>query len=313
MTDLPRHARAILNGGTLCYLAAPSAAGPHVTPVVFVLDGGRVWGTTGRGTTKAKLWRRRPVAGGLVGHGDRWLTFRGRVTLYDALDPSTWAASLRRGPRVASASARFSLKNARFFAGYARDVTRVPLAWTPPGRVIFSIDLSAGVVLAEGEVIERWGPWPDRVEGLKAFRPAAPGLSEDRLPQGIRELLLEPGAATVAIDGEAGPVVLPAEWRGTGGTLYARVPADVLSLAGVPRETRASLVVDQASAWRAARMRGVLLRGPSSAYVGEEVASGRGELERETGGLATGAAAVRIRPHSAVWWSGWTSGTVKRP
>ena len=313
MTSLPRAARTILNEGTLCYLAAPSPVGPHVTPVVFVLDGGRLWGTTGRGTTKASLWRREAVAGGLVGLGSRWLSFRGPVTLYDALDPSTWAASLRRGPRVASASARFSLKNARFFAGYARDATRVPLAWTPPARVIFSIDLSAGALLDSGTVLERWGSWSRSVEGMRSFRRAEPGLSEERLPEEAGELLREPGEGTVGIAGENGPVVLPARWSGSAGTVYARVPAAILSLAGVRRETPASLVVDRASGWRAAKMRGVLLRGPSACYVPDALTTGRGELEKQAGELSPGEAVFRIRPRSAVWWSGWTSGTVKRP
>ena len=313
MSSLSRAARAILNEGTLCYLAAPSAAGPHVTPVVFVLDGGRVWGTTGRGTTKAKLWRAEPVAGGLVSHGDRQLAFRGPVTLYDALDPSTWSASLRRGPRVASASARFSLKNARFFAGYARDATRVPLAWTPPARVIFSIDVAAGAVLAGTEVRERWGTWAGAVDGLKAFRMAAPGLSLGALPESVRDLLGEFGEGMIGVSGELGPVVLPAAWRRAEDALYARVPSAPLALAGATRETPASLVVDQASSWRAARMRGVLLRGPASVYRAGEVTSGRAQLEALSGEPRAGDTVVRIRPRSAVWWSGWTSGTVRDP
>jgi hypothetical protein len=313
MSSLPRAARDILNEGTLCYLAAPSPAGPHVTPVVFVLDGGRVWGTTGRGTTKAKLWRREPVAGGLVRHEERLLAFRGPVTLYDALDPSTWGASLRRGPRVASASARFSLKNARFFAGYARDATHVPLSWTPPARVIFSIDISSGALLAGSEVEDRWGRWADAVEGMKAYRSAAPGLSSEQLPEAVRDLLSEPGQGVLGLDAELGPVVLPAAWSGSGGTLHARVPSSALALAGMKREALASLVVDRASAWRAARMRGVLLRGPSSVYVADDIKTGRGELETQAGPLSSDAAVIRIRPRSAVWWSGWTSGTVRRP
>jgi nitroimidazol reductase NimA-like FMN-containing flavoprotein (pyridoxamine 5'-phosphate oxidase superfamily) len=313
MSSLSREARAILNEGTLCYLAAPSPAGPHVTPVVFVLDGGRVWGTTGRGTTKAKLWRTEPVAGGLVSHGDRQLAFRGPVTLYDALDPSTWSASLWRGPRVASASARFSLKNARFFAGYARDATHVPLAWTPPARVIFSIDVAAGAVLDGSKVRERWGTWADAVEGMKAFRTAAPGLSHERLPESVRDLLGESGEGVIGLAGELGPVVLPAAWRRSKDALYARVASEPLALAGPRRETSASLVVDRASAWRASRMRGVLLRGPASVYRPDEMTRGRAQLEAHAGDLAAGGSAIRIRPRSAVWWSGWTSGTVRNP
>lgn len=313
MNSLPGAARRILNEGTLCYLAAPSPAGPHVTPVVFVLDGGRVWGTTGRGTTKAKLWRREPFAGGLVGSEGRWLAFRGPVTLYDALDPSTWPASLRRGPRVASASLRFSLKNARFFAGYARDVTRVPLAWTPPGRVIFSIDVAAGAVLGEGTVLERWGSWGEGIAGLRSFRQASPGLAGDGLPDEVRDLLDDPGGGTVALPGPGGPVVLPARWSRSGGAFFARLPASLLSLAGSGEEGTASLVVDRPSAWRAAKMRGLLLRGPASVYLPSEVRSGRAELRAQVEELPDDAVVIRIRPRSIVWWSGWASGTVRRP
>ena len=314
MTALSRDARTILNEGTLCYLAAPSPAGPHVTPVVFVLDGGRIWGTTGRRTTKAKLWRSEAVAGGLVGLGERWLAFQGPVTMYDALDPGTWPASLLRGPRVASASVRFTMKNARFFAGYARDVTRVPLAWTPPGRVVFSIDVTSGALLAGRTVLERWGPWGEGVVGLKSFRPATPGLSEELLPEDLRPMLKRPGEGVVGIPTGAGPVVLPAHWGGGHGSFFVRLPATILSLAGNGKANGdAALVVDQASRWRAAKMRGVLLRGPASVYRSSDLKAGRRELREAAGELADDDAVVRIRPRSVVWWRGWASDTVKRP
>jgi len=311
MSSLPTEARRILNEGTLCYLGAPSPAGPHVTPVVYVLDGGRVWGTTGRGTTKAKLWRKQPVAGGLVGLEGRWLAFRGPVTLYDALDPGTWPASLRRGPRVASASVRFAMKNAKFFAGYARDVTRVPLAWTPPGRVVFSIDLKSGAILTEDGVLESWGPWGESATGLKAYRSSSRGLSEDRLPKDLRSLLKERGEGVVGLSSPRGPAILPSRWSGSGGVFFARLPARILALAGDGGRGDASLVVDRASAWRAAKMRGVLLRGPASVYLPGELRAGRAELRREVGDLTERDGAIRIRPRTAVWWSGWASGTVR--
>lgn len=309
--SLSADARSILDEGTLCYLAAPSSAGPHVTPVVYVLDRDRIWGTTGRGTTKAKLWRGEPIAGGLVRVGGRSLAFRGAVSLYDALDPTTWAASVRRAPAVARASARFSLKNARFFAGYARDVARVPLAWTPPGRVVFSIDLDAGVLIDGTETIERWGSWGDRIDGAKAFRSAAPGLDAEALPEELGDLLGTEGEGMLGIAGPDGPSVLPVTWRANGGAVYARTAASILALTAASGQAPAALVVDRASAWRAAKMRGVLLRGPATAYVRPR--SGRAELERVAGTLGEDDGVVRIRPRTAVWWSGWASGTVRRP
>jgi nitroimidazol reductase NimA-like FMN-containing flavoprotein (pyridoxamine 5'-phosphate oxidase superfamily) len=133
------------------------------------------------------------------------------------------------------------------------------------------------------------------------------------LPEDIRDLLTESGAGVVGVVGERGPVVLPATWRRTSGTLYARVPASSLALAGPKRDASASLVVDRASAWRAAMMRGVLLRGPASVYVAGEVTAGGAELETHAGRLEAGDSVIRIRPRSAVWWSGWSSGTVRNP
>jgi hypothetical protein len=256
------------------------------------------------------------------------------VTLYDALDPGTWPASIRRGPRVASASVRFSLKNARFFAGYARDVTRVPLAWTPPGRVIFSIDIASGAVLDRHEVVERWGSWGSGIRGLKTFRSANQGLSSARsanqglssarsakqglssteLPEEVRRLLEDPGPGTLALPGPDGPTVLPVTRTAGDGELFAKLPVDHLSLAGVEAgDSLASLVIDRASTWRAADMVGILLRGSASTFVAGEVRSGRAKLAAAVGELADGEAVVRVRPRSAVWWRGWASGTVRRP
>jgi hypothetical protein len=316
MSGLPDAAREVLERGVLCYLAAPSPAGPHVTPVVYVLDGDRVWGTTGRGTTKARRWRRESVAAGLVRHGDRWVAFRGMVTAYDALDPSTWGDSLRRAPQVAVASARFTLKNARFFAGYARDAARVPLAWTPPARVVFSVDLDAGAVLEGDGVAERWGRWGRGVEGRSGYRVLRGGLPDGGLPDGVRALLGRSGRGALGIEGAPGSLVLPARWARSGGTFLIVLPRPLLALAGAPSEGRASLVVDHVSTWRAAEMRGLLLRGESDVFVPEAARTGRQALLRAAaaaGEVPADPAVVRLRPRSAVWWEGWSSGTVGRP
>jgi hypothetical protein len=291
VAELPPAAREILDRGTLCYLGAPSPRGPHVTPVVFVLERGRVWGTTGRRTTKARRWRSHPVAGGLVRLENRAVGFRGSVTLYDALRPGTWPASVLRAPSLTLASLRFSRKNARFFAGYARDVTRVPLAWTPPARVIFSLDLQDGAIFEDGRLVDQWGTWQPKADAgpRRASIPQAESLNEDALPQEVRVLLGPSGEGVLGLAGRRGPVVLPATWDREEGGFRAAVDPSVL--AGTETRSRGGLVVDRASKWRAAEMSGVLLRG---------------EAEVKRG-------AVHLRPDTAVWWRGWASGTVGRP
>jgi hypothetical protein len=314
MSRLPPAAREVLTRGVLCYLAAPSPSGPHVTPVVFVLDGDRLWGTTSRGTTKAGRWRVDPVAGGLVRAGEHALVFRGVVMLYDALDPSTWPDSLARAPRVARASLKFTVKNARFFAGYTRDVARVPLAWTPPARVLFSVDIDAGALLENDRVTERWGTWGRQVAGHRAYRRLAATLPRSRLPDGIRDLVGRTGGGTLGLDGRHGPVVLPARWTRSAEIFLAVVPRRMMALAGGAEDRPASLVIDQTSSWRASRMRGVLLRGDAAVFDLGEVGHGRRALADALSAidpLPDHPAVVRLRPRSAVWWAGWSSGTVR--
>jgi nitroimidazol reductase NimA-like FMN-containing flavoprotein (pyridoxamine 5'-phosphate oxidase superfamily) len=311
MIVLPDEVRTILDDGVLCHLAAPSPVGPHVTPVVYVRDGDSLWGTTGRGTTKAARWRRDPSAGGLISVGDMAVTFRGRVTLHDALDPSTWWASVARAPQLARASARFTLKNRRFFAGYARDAAHVPLAWTPPARVVFSVDLQAAAVLDRGRVRERWGSWSRGISGVETFRRSTVRLRP--LPDDVAELLGRNGWGTLGVDGRHGPVVVPCRWVRSGGTFHAVVSGATLALAGTTSGPNGSVVIDHASTWRAAKMKGVLLRGPATVFVPEEVRSGAralAEVIERAGAPPDDPAVVRIRSGTAVWWSGWSSGTV---
>jgi Pyridoxamine 5'-phosphate oxidase len=318
VTSLPEEARRILGEGTLCYLAACAPTGLHVTPVVFALDGRRLWATTARRAVKARAWKRDPRAAGLVRLGDRAVSFRGAVTLYDSLDPLTWPASILRGPVLARAWTRFSLKNARFFAGYARDAHRVPLSWTPPGRVVVSIDLDHGVVLdlAGGEVVDRWGRWGASVAGRASFRTASrPALSELRIPDELQRVLGSAGIGALGIEAPLGPVVLPTRWAELNGDHVAVLPRAFLALGQVEARVPVALLLDRASAWRAAQMRGVLLRGEGDVYLPDEVSSGRRSLMRlaaHADPLPPDPAVVHLRARSAVWWEGWSSGTVIR-
>jgi hypothetical protein len=315
---LPHSAERLLRQGQLCYLAANGPLGPHVTPVVFALHAGRLWGTTARQTVKARTWRRDPRASGLVRAGPHALSFRGAVTTYDALNPGTWAAIVRGAPAVARASARFTFKNAPFFAGYAMDARRVPLSWTPPGRVLFSVEIEDGTVLepSTARVVERWGRWGGRAVSREEFRASRGRLPDGDVPLGVQEAVGEAGEGVLALDGRGGPTVLPVRWTRSAadGAYYAVLPRRFLALAGSGFE-RVGLVVDRASRWRAADMRGLLLRGPAEGYVLPRVGTGRESLARRArraGPLPDEPAVVRLRPDVVVWWKGWASGTVAR-
>ncbi|HEY3036685.1 MAG TPA: pyridoxamine 5'-phosphate oxidase family protein, partial [Streptosporangiaceae bacterium] len=138
---LPREVADLLRDGALCYLTARTPRGMHVTPVVFAVWDDALWVTTARRSVKARAWRADPQVAGLVRTPAGSAAFGGTVRPYDLLDPSTWRSSLVNAPRITAAAVAFTRRNARFFAGYAVDANKVPLAWTPPGRVFARLDM----------------------------------------------------------------------------------------------------------------------------------------------------------------------------
>lgn len=326
LRPLPGPAADVLANGVLCHLAVQTSSGPHVTPVVYAVHASRLWVTTARRSVKARAWRRDPRVSGVVREGSLALSFLGRVASYDLLDPGTWLPSALAAPTLTLAAARFTARNARFFAGYAVDARRVPLAWTPPGRVFAGIDLDVAAVLdtASGRVVHSWG-WPmgarRELPSRSAF-PRAPRRAGPLagVPSEVRERVGDAGDATVSAMAPGGwPVVLPARWVADDGLAVAVLPRSFLDLVAPEGVTVAAAVtIDRASAWRARAMTGVLLRGDAGVIVPRRLRSGIRAAAAwiDRAGAAVDldeAALLALRPRSAVWWRGWASGTVAAP
>ena len=315
---VPAPVRRLLEQGELCHVAAVTPQGPHVTPMVFATAGDRVWVTTSRGSVKARAWRADPRVAGLVRAGGLAVCFAGTVTTYDLLDPDSWGRSLREGVLIALASARFTRKNARFFAGYAVDAHHVPFAWTPPGRVFAEFTIERSVVLEDQSVVSAWGDWGTEVRGASSFRAARTGDRPlARLPGVVASGLGTSGAGALGLSTSEGPVVLPARWLADGAAVYAALPEEVLALADLIDPTvPAALQVDRASWWRAREMVGAMVRGKGEVAVVDRLNSGTRSAQAILTGAGLerrGAALVRVRPERLVWWRGWSSGTVTLP
>ncbi len=323
MTDpVPWSARRILHQGVQCYVAVRTASGPHLTPVVYVFDGGRVWLTTSRRSVKARTWKRDRTVGGLIRAGEQSMTFRGRVRTYDAIDPLSWPAATVGGPWLIRAATRFTFKNARFFAGYAVDAGRVPLAWSPAGRVFARVGLADGWVVSEdGALVEEWG---DHAPPAARFRRSFHELPRVRgvdlgVPAKIRRALGASGTGALALQpDDPEPLVLPVRWRRVAaeGAFDAVVPRGLAELSGAGPEVPAALTLDHASAWRASAMSGMVLRGSAALYAPGETRRGSAELRDRirlagtTEDAVDDAVLIRLRPSRVVWWLGWSSGTV---
>jgi hypothetical protein len=322
----------VLEEGAFCAVVTSTPHGPHCTPLVFAYSGGRLWLTTSRGSVKARGWKADPAVAGLVRHGDLSVIFAGSVKSYDALDRNTWGAAVAGATSIARATGRFSKKNARFFAGYTMDARQVPLAWTPPGRVFVGIDLDRTALADDDGVQEGRGRWGGETISHNTFRrvKAADGVMDangvtgangvigerspfSELPANVREELEPGGGASLALSGARGPVVLPVRWLAEGGSLYAALPEDTLSLADAGPDAPAALTIDRASAWRAREMVGAMVQGTASLYVLDQLGSGAKTARAIASSIHPSAGAlVRITPSRLVWWKGWTSGSADK-
>ena len=310
---IPSGAGRVLDEGLLCYLAARTPWGPHLTPLVYAAHGSRLWVTTSRRSVKARAWRTDPSVGGLVRAGDRALAFVGSVRAHDLLDPATWVASARSAPAITLAAGVFTVRNARFFAGYAVDAPRVPLAWSPPGRVFAEIRLRSAALFGDG-IGRRWGVRTRRVRGEPTFRARRSAMDPlEGVPDDVRELVGGGGEAALALEGPGGVWVVPARWAIDRATLYAAVSDAALALVGGGPALSGAIAVDHASSWRAREMAGAMVRGRAEVFAPVELRSGRRSAARLMGGMGVDPARgilVRMIPSRVVWWRGWSGGTV---
>jgi nitroimidazol reductase NimA-like FMN-containing flavoprotein (pyridoxamine 5'-phosphate oxidase superfamily) len=303
----------VLDQGPFCAVATSTPRGPHCTPLVFAASAGRLWLTTSRRSVKARAWKVDPSVAGLVRHGDMAVTFTGTVKTYDALDRGTWGAAVAGATSIARATAGFSRKNARFFAGYALDAKQVPFAWTPPGRVFVGIDLERTALLDRDGVQEGRGRWAGEAGSHPTFRRSSQGIDVlVRLPAEVGERIGREGDAVLTLVGARGPVVLPVRWRAEAHALYAALPSDTLALAGAEPDAPAALTIDVASVWRARDMVGALFQGSASCFVGDRLGSGAKTARSLAASIHPGAdALVRLQASRVVWWKGWSSGNAE--
>lgn len=318
ISPLPGEVGAVLDDGAFCHVAVRTPRGIHLTPVVYAVHGSALWLTTARRTVKARTWRSDPRVAGMVRSGRGTVTFLGTVRTYDLLARRTWPESLARAPRLTLAALAFSRRNARFFAGYAVDARKVPLSWTPPGRVFVEVRLEAAALLRDGAGAPATWSWPGSgMRSRAAFRRGSPdGEFVAELPRDVRTQVDRPGPAALALDGGAGPVVLPAWWVREGPSVYAALPGPAAALAGAGPQAPAALTVERASRWRASAMAGLLLQGNATVHAASRLRSGRRSaqtLALRAGLLEEDPVVVRVAADRAVWWKGWAAGSSVLP
>jgi hypothetical protein len=215
-----------------------------------------------RGTVKARAIARDRRVGAMVRLGDRAVVVRGRARLVDPLT----LRGMRSLVDLPFAATGFLGRNLRDTAGV---IAARPAPTLPVSRVGVALDVSAGMLLDGDDLILQWGTWPagDPPSGDEARHP---------LPDNVR---MKPGTpVTVGWDSSAGPIALPARWRGD----HAQASAAALGLAGVSAPGPACITAARSGS-RLDSKRGVLISGE---------------------GFADAGGAVAIDPRRVTWWRG---------
>ena len=239
MLSLTHEMRSVLNEARQCHVAIVTKDGPHVTPELYAVARDTLWFAVAATTLKARVLPDLPRAGAIVRAGGRSVLLSGQVRTYDVRSPADVGRAVR-DTDVARALAGFVLRNAGDLAAFARDTVTGRLGIrVPPRRVLVRLRPTRAALLDGTAVRAAVGDWPGRP------------------PETTGEALRGTRYAVVGWLGPDGPVALPARWD----EQCAYVPAAAASLAGLPREAPACVVVDDYGRPGPAAKSGRLLRG----------------------------------------------------
>ncbi|MET0728179.1 MAG: hypothetical protein ABWZ76_07750 [Acidimicrobiales bacterium] len=266
---------AVLDGTSSVYVAIRTQSGPHLTPELFTVSGGRVLCLTSVVTLKARRARTEPIVAICAWHGDRALTALGDVEVIDPAVPTSVLAAPGTALQSPLGVARFLRDNAAEMTGAAIDLVAGRLGRPiPPHRVILAIKPVAATISENGDVTmsDGWDLDPDPVddgepdaadEGDDDGEPDAADEGEAvdlrALPDGLATLAVAGPAAVGWMRPDGTPLALPAMWDPA--RREALVPEAVFDLgAGVDRGP-ACVTFDAWSGYGPSGKQGVMLRG----------------------------------------------------
>jgi hypothetical protein len=276
----------VLEEADVVHVAVAAPNGPHVTPAVFDVDGGRLWFVTPRRSVKAKVIARRRRVGGLVQLGERSVVFGGRGRIVDPLT-ARGVFSLDRMLDLPFAAAGYLGRHA---IGTVLDHEAPTLAIS---RVLVSIDIRRLALLDGWSVIEQWGRWSPSDLLLRGTPP--PGTMPDlrAVPPGVRNLLTDDAPVVLGWQSISGPLALPARWRAATNQLETSAEAMVLAAAA---SAGPACITAEHSRYRLRSKRGLLVAGDGHARL-----SGDGPV-----------AHVAVDARRTTWWIGEDGRTIRQ-
>jgi hypothetical protein len=274
-----RRVAEVLDEAAVLHVAVSARRGPHVTPTVFDVDGGRLWFVTPRRSVKARVIARRRRVGGLVQLG-RWaVMLGGRARIVDPLT-ARGVFSPGRLLDLPFAATGYLSRNHRHAIGTILDHEAPTLALS---RVLVSIDIRSMALLEGAAVIEAWGRW-DRSDLLLRGAPPAVGAPDlSSVPPTLRNLLADGAPVVLGWQSLTGPLALPARWQAATGEM--ETSGEAMVLAAAASGSRACVTAERSRA-RLNSKHGILLTGDGHAR------------------LDGPAARVTLDARRTTWWTG---------
>jgi hypothetical protein len=238
------------------------ASGPVVTLQAGVDFAGYFWTTTSRSAAKVNALLRFPIASVLVRKSDSWVLRAGRGVVIDPAHPSK---AVRELPIFALAGTALALITARYpeqLLGYVADAATTPQAWKLHNRVLIAVRHDDELAWTDdGTITEQSARFDaDATAHRVATRPQLAGPSVRHV--GEAAVLDVDGACWLGLDSDAGPLVLPGEWKAARSAVG--VPSGVLAAVQAHLPGRACITIDRSEFLRPSEKTGIIARGDAS-------------------------------------------------
>lgn len=238
------------------------ASGPVVTLQAGVDFAGYFWTTTSRNAAKVGALHRFPIASVLVRQSDSWVLRAGHSVV---IDPAHPCHAVRELPVFALAGTALALIGARYpeqLIGYVADAATTPKAWKLHNRVLIAVRHDDELAWTdEGTITEQSARFNSDAEARRAA--ARPHLARPSVRHiGQAALLDVDGTCWLGLDSDAGPLVLPGQWKAARSTVG--VPSGVLAAVHAHLPGRACITIDRSESRRPSEKTGIIARGNAS-------------------------------------------------
>lgn len=263
----------VLDGTDTLYVAIHSSSGPHVTPELFTVSGGRILFLTSVATLKARRSHNGGVVGLCASSTTGSVVLTGSVEVVDPMSPRSALEAPSAAAQAPLGVARFLRDNASEMVGAAIDAMAGRLGRPlPPHRVVLAVTPTAAIVTEAGAVrfAEGW-------EGVEDAGMTPPDDSDEPASIDLGDLPGELGDLTVSgpavigwLSAVGAPIALPVEWDAN--QLVARLPLDVFDGCGAAVSGPACITFHGWTGYGPSGKQGVMLRGTGTAARDGDVA-----------------------------------------